>query len=117
MPSRQPSSSTAAFSFAPMLPWSELPPFASASTTNSRSHEHLTRRRGETYDEHPEHAQPSGADRPTRRSERDGRRRADWAVLRNAVEPDRVHPGAVLVAGSERFWSVARVTAIDGDGQ
>ena len=41
----------------------------------------------------------------------------NWALLRNAVDPQRVRPGAVLVAGTERFWSVVRVTAVDDDGQ
>lgn len=41
----------------------------------------------------------------------------NWALLRNAVDPERVQPGAVLVAGTERFWSVVRVTAVDEDGQ
>lgn len=41
----------------------------------------------------------------------------NWALLRNAVEAERVRPGAVLVAGSESFWSVVRVTAVDDDGQ
>ena len=41
----------------------------------------------------------------------------NWALLRNAADPDVVHPGAVLVAGTEQFWSVVRVTAVDDDGQ
>lgn len=41
----------------------------------------------------------------------------NWALLRNAIDPDRVHVGAVLVAGTDQFWSVARVTAVDDDGQ
>jgi hypothetical protein len=28
-----------------------------------------------------------------------------------------VHIGAVLVAGTPRFWSVVRITAVDADGQ
>jgi hypothetical protein len=41
----------------------------------------------------------------------------NWALLRNAVHPEKVRPGAVLVAGTERFWSVVRVTTVDDDGQ
>jgi hypothetical protein len=41
----------------------------------------------------------------------------NWALLRHAVDPNVVHPGAVLVAGTENFWSVVRVTAVDEDGQ
>lgn len=41
----------------------------------------------------------------------------NWALLRNAADPDRVRPGAVLVAGTERFWAVVRVTDVDEDGQ
>ncbi len=40
-----------------------------------------------------------------------------WALLRNAVDPTRVVPGAVLLAGTSRFWSVVRVTTVDPDGQ
>jgi len=41
----------------------------------------------------------------------------NWALLRNAAHPEKVLPGAVLVAGTERFWSVVRVTTVDDDGQ
>ena len=41
----------------------------------------------------------------------------NWGLLRGAVDLERVQPGAVLVAGSGRFWSVVRVTAVDDDGQ
>ena len=41
----------------------------------------------------------------------------NWTLLRNAVDTARVLPGAILVAGSPRHWSVVRVTAIDRDGQ
>jgi len=41
----------------------------------------------------------------------------NWALLRNAADPGRVRPGAILVAGTERFWAVVRVTAVDQDGQ
>jgi hypothetical protein len=38
-------------------------------------------------------------------------------VLRNAADPAAVVAGAVLVAGSERFWSVVRIEQVDDDGQ
>lgn len=41
----------------------------------------------------------------------------NWSLLANAVDPDRVIPGAVIVAGTSRYWSVVRVTAVDPDGQ
>ena len=40
-----------------------------------------------------------------------------WSLLRDAVDPGRIAPGAVLVAGSERFWSVVRIDQVDADGQ
>lgn len=40
----------------------------------------------------------------------------NWALVENA-NAARVHVGAVLVAGSPRFWSVVRITAVDADGQ
>jgi len=41
----------------------------------------------------------------------------NWGLLRHAVAPERVMPGAVLVAGTPRHWSVVRITAVDPDGQ
>jgi hypothetical protein len=40
-----------------------------------------------------------------------------WSLLRDSADPARVVPGAVLVAGSERFWSVVRIEQVDDDGQ
>jgi hypothetical protein len=40
-----------------------------------------------------------------------------WSLLSDAVDPAVVRPGAVLVAGSERFWSVVRIEHVDPDGQ
>ena len=40
-----------------------------------------------------------------------------WSVLRDAVDPAQIMPGAVLTAGSERFWSVVRIEQVDDDGQ
>ena len=40
-----------------------------------------------------------------------------WSVLRDAREPNRVVPGAELVAGNEVATAVVRVVAVDGDGQ
>jgi len=41
----------------------------------------------------------------------------NWTLIENATNPAGVHVGAVLVAGTPRFWSVVRVTAVDADGQ
>ena len=41
----------------------------------------------------------------------------NWALLGDAADPARVCVGAVVIAGSQRFWSVVRVVAIDDDGQ
>lgn len=41
----------------------------------------------------------------------------NWALLDNATDPSRVHVGSLLVAGTSRFWSVVRVTAVDAGGQ
>jgi hypothetical protein len=40
-----------------------------------------------------------------------------WSLLRDAVDPAAVVAGAVLIAGTERFWSVVRIDHVDGDGQ
>lgn len=40
-----------------------------------------------------------------------------WSVLDWALDPEAVVPGAVLVAGRERFWSVVRIEQVDDDGQ
>jgi hypothetical protein len=40
-----------------------------------------------------------------------------WTLLRDAADPARIKPGAVLVAGTERFWSVVRIERVDDDGQ
>lgn len=41
----------------------------------------------------------------------------NWALLDSATDPSRVQVGSVLVAGTPRFWSVVRITAVDADGQ
>lgn len=41
----------------------------------------------------------------------------NWVPLENATDPSIVKVGSVLVAGTPRFWSVVRVTALDADGQ
>lgn len=41
----------------------------------------------------------------------------NWALLAKAADPSQVRVGAVLIAGSQRFWSVVRITAVDSDGQ
>lgn len=40
-----------------------------------------------------------------------------WSLLRDAAEPQRVVPGAVMVAGTDRFWQVVRIEQVDDDGQ
>lgn len=40
-----------------------------------------------------------------------------WSLQRDAVDPARVVPSAVLVAGTAQFWSVVRIEQIDDDGQ
>ena len=41
----------------------------------------------------------------------------NWALLQNATDPSRAYVSAVLIAGTPRFWSVVRITAVDTDGQ
>jgi hypothetical protein len=41
----------------------------------------------------------------------------NWALLSASVVPEVVRPGAVLRAGTERFWSWVRIDAVDADGQ
>jgi hypothetical protein len=41
----------------------------------------------------------------------------NWARLSGAEVPEAVQPGAVLRAGTERFWSWVRIDAVDADGQ
>jgi hypothetical protein len=40
-----------------------------------------------------------------------------WSLLRDAADPAAIVPGAVVVAGTERFWSVVRIEQVDDDGQ
>lgn len=41
----------------------------------------------------------------------------NWALLSGAGRPDMVKPGAVLRAGTPRFWSWVRVEIVDPDAQ
>lgn len=41
----------------------------------------------------------------------------NWALLSKAAHPERVKPGAVLRAGTDRSWSWVRVVAVDEDNQ
>jgi hypothetical protein len=41
----------------------------------------------------------------------------NWSLLRKATDPKVVVEGAVLVAGTERFWSWVRIRRVDDDGQ
>jgi hypothetical protein len=40
-----------------------------------------------------------------------------WSTLADAASPDRVRPGAMLLAGNDHARAVVRVTAVDDDGQ
>lgn len=40
-----------------------------------------------------------------------------WSTLANAVAPDRVRPGAMLLVGNHKAKAVVRVLAVDDDGQ
>src|SRR5215218_3577578 len=40
-----------------------------------------------------------------------------WSLFRDAAEAAAVVPGAVLIAGTHRFWSVVRIEQVDDDGQ
>jgi hypothetical protein len=41
----------------------------------------------------------------------------NWSLLRKAVDPAAIVEGAVVVAGTERFWSWVRIRRVDDDGQ
>jgi hypothetical protein len=41
----------------------------------------------------------------------------NWALLRNAADPAQIVEGAVVVAGTARFWSWVRIRRVDADGQ
>jgi hypothetical protein len=41
----------------------------------------------------------------------------NWALLANAADPSQVRVGAILLAGTPRFWAVVRITSVDADGQ
>ena len=40
-----------------------------------------------------------------------------WSTLADAAVPDRVQPGAMLLAGNDQAQAVVRVVAVDDDGQ
>jgi len=40
-----------------------------------------------------------------------------WSTLSDAHDPDRVRPGAMLLAGNASAQAVVRVVAVDDDGQ
>lgn len=40
-----------------------------------------------------------------------------WSTLADAIAPDRVRPGAMLLAGDSHARAVVRVVAVDDDGQ
>ncbi len=41
----------------------------------------------------------------------------NWGLLRNAADPGVIVEGAVVVAGTPRFWSWVRIRRVDDDGQ
>lgn len=40
-----------------------------------------------------------------------------WSILTDARDPERVRPGAMLLAGNDAGAAVVRVVAVDDDGQ
>ncbi len=40
-----------------------------------------------------------------------------WSLLTDAADPTKIRPGSVLIAGTERYWSVVRIEQVDDDGQ
>jgi len=40
-----------------------------------------------------------------------------WSTLADATAPERIHPGAMLLAGNTQGQAVVRVVAVDDDGQ
>lgn len=40
-----------------------------------------------------------------------------WSILGDAVAPERVCPGAMLLAGNDQARAVVRVVSVDADGQ
>lgn len=40
-----------------------------------------------------------------------------WSTLTDATAPERVRPGAMLLAGNTQAQAVVRVIAVDDDGQ
>jgi len=63
----------------------------------------------------PARRMSNGADRSASRPERRGT--VVVATTRHPPDPHAIVPGAVVVAGSERFWSVVRIEQIDDDGK
>ncbi|HEY1653133.1 MAG TPA: hypothetical protein VGG09_14710 [Acidimicrobiales bacterium] len=41
----------------------------------------------------------------------------NWSLLRDAADPEKVRPGAVLRAGRPSAGSWVRIVAVDDDGQ
>lgn len=40
-----------------------------------------------------------------------------WSTLADAAAPERVRPGALLLAGNRHAQAVVRIVAVDDDGQ
>lgn len=41
----------------------------------------------------------------------------NWGLLRNAAKPEAIVEGAIVIAGTDRFWSWVRIRRVDDDGQ
>jgi hypothetical protein len=41
----------------------------------------------------------------------------NWALLRDAVNPEAIVEGAIVTAGTKRLWSWVRIHHVDHDGQ
>jgi hypothetical protein len=41
----------------------------------------------------------------------------NWSVLSAAAHPELIQPGAVVIAGRDRYWSWVRIVRVDADGQ
>ena len=40
-----------------------------------------------------------------------------WSTLADAADPERIRPGAMVLAGNSQAHAVVRVVAVDDDGQ
>jgi hypothetical protein len=40
-----------------------------------------------------------------------------WSILTDARSPERIRPGAIVLAGNQAAQAVVRIVAVDEDGQ